>query len=101
MGSGSIAAVDPDITVGQVTGPESSRAFSLPSQSETNLAFLRLELLLQRRFGERGGQPSAAHGRALQIDIGFIRIEGDAGVSGGAEDASPVRVRPGHGGLDE
>src|SRR5436190_1984360 len=101
MGSRTIAGVDPDVAIGQVAGPETRGAFSFSAKSEPDFAFLRLELLLQRRFGERGSQSSPADRRALKIDIGLGRIKRHAGVSCRAEDASPVGVGAGHGSLDQ
>ena len=91
--SGTIAGVDPNVAIGQVAGPETRGAFA--SKREADFAFLRLELLLQRRFGERGSQSSAADRSALKIDIGLGRIERHAGVPRRTEDASPARYGKG------
>src|SRR5260221_3045275 len=101
VGSRTIAGIDPNVAVGQIAGPKTRGAFAFAAKREANFAFLRLELLLQRRFGERGSQSSRADRRALKIDIGLGRIERHAGVSRRAEDASPVRVGAGHGSLDQ
>src|SRR5713226_9346490 len=63
MGSRTIAGIDPNVAIGQVASPETRGAFSFAAKREADFAFLRLELLLQRRFGERGSQSSAADRR--------------------------------------
>src|ERR1039458_1337852 len=93
--SGPVAGVDPDVAFRQVAGPEARFAFSLPSNRQADFAFRRGQSGFQFLFGERRGQPALAHRHALHPNVGFGRIEGNARVAGGGEDAAPVRVGAG------
>src|SRR5580704_15948692 len=86
-----IARINLNVLLGQIARPESRAAFGTAVEGESNGAVGQVELLLQFRLREIGRKSAAAHGHALQIDIHLRRVQRHARITGGRNDATPVR----------
>src|SRR5579871_1839463 len=96
-----IARINLNVLFGQVAGPEARTAGAPRMQDDLDQALGFIELAFQLGFREIGGETGAAHGRPLQINIDFRRIERYAGVARRGDDPAPVGIRPRDGGLDQ
>src|SRR5665213_3421347 len=99
--SGSIARVNADVVFGEIARPEARTPAAGAANRESDAAFRLVELLLQGGFVEIRSETGAADGDALHVDIRLAWIELDAGISGGRNNTSPIRVRSGDGGFHE
>src|SRR5436190_819510 len=96
-----IARIDSDVLFGEIAGPEPGFAARPALDYKTNRNFVFVHLALQPRLGELGGAPRLAHERALKVDVDAVRVELDTGIAGGRQDAAPIWVGPGDGGLEQ
>src|SRR5437899_11276244 len=95
-----IRAVDVDVTVAEVAGPDAGRSRAT-GQVESHLEVA----LAKRRFGAgaraRHGRSATEYRHAADVERNPVGIEAHAGVSGSAEDAAPVQLFPVEGCLHE
>src|SRR5579872_1547899 len=96
-----IAAVNANIFFGKITSPKPRAPFPAAANRKPDGALIALHFLFDVFFGEIRREPGPAHSDALNRNVDRPRIERDAGISGGGNDAAPVRIRARDGSLDQ
>src|SRR5579864_7605162 len=76
-----IAAIDLDVLFGQVARPETRASSTFALDDEFDQALVTVELFFQLIFREIGGHSALANRDALHVDVDFVWVEGNAGVS--------------------
>src|SRR5579864_2552214 len=95
-----VGGVDGDVIVRQVAGPDACRGFALV-EVEAQRDFLLVERTLRLGFVEARVKSAPAEGKTVHANIDFRRIEARAGIPGGTDEAPPVGITAGDGGLRE
>src|SRR5690242_3164585 len=96
-----IAAIDLNVAFCEIAGKEARFSFSFPPVQDLNLDFRGIQLRLQRGLIVIRRQTFAADQGLLETNVDIGGIEYRSRVSGGRQDASPIRITARDGGFHQ
>src|SRR4030081_3568135 len=96
-----IAGIDLNVLFREVARPEAGGALAAAIEHNLDGAVRRIEFALELLLGEIGRDAVLADQRVLEENVQFRGVERHSGVARGANDAAPIGVGTGDGGLDQ